>query len=183
MVVTRIACLSKALSGVFLGRKFRRWSNGRCDGSTVGIMDARDLGRNLAETDRGRVGGESGRRRLAEDRGDDGVLWVPLNERKEGGGRRSFPSSFSLRMRAPKPPCFLHTRATRSAHSRTFTKRTAPASSMAKGSSSLRMRTVGRTECGISGGSWVAIITRSFDKCFEASSEVSSLSGGADRRK
>lgn len=56
------------------------------------------------------------------------------------------PSSFSpiiLNSSTPSPPPLRHKRATRSALSRTFTKRTAPASSTAKDDVSRKMRMVG----------------------------------------
>lgn len=108
-------------------------------------MLAMDGGRD-AEREAGLEGGmdDSPPRWVVELRGDGGVDWEP--KRKTDGGFKSplpLMSDSSESSTTPAPPCFRHVRATRSAHSSTFTKRTAPESSSARGTVRRRMRTVG----------------------------------------
>lgn len=115
----------------------------------------------------------------AEDAGETGVLLEVQLRNKEGGGRCSWPSLSSESSAAPYPPYLRQRRATRSAHSSTLTKRTAPACSMARGDLSLRIRTVGRAVCGMAVGWCVAMMSNEFERCFETSRVWSSAVEGA----
>lgn len=65
----------------------------------------------------------------------------------------------------PPPPCTLQTRATRSAHSRVLTSRSAPRFSTSKGSFNFKIRTAGNTPAGRYKGAWVATRIREENRC------------------
>lgn len=117
-----------------------------------------------------------------DDRGETGVLCEPWKLNNAGGVRYSCPSSSSASWTAPNPPCLRHRRATRSAHSSTFTNRTAPASSIASGSVSCNTRTAGRVVWGISGGACVAMIRRELARYLESNRGLSSSVVGATQQ-
>jgi hypothetical protein len=136
-------------------------SNGRCNGSTGG-------------------GSRSVRRRFTREKSlfkeeievveaaDSGCetneeeLLAVRDRRRRGGARapNSHSGLHSESSSTPIPPIFRHVRPTRSAHSKTFTRRTAPKSSKASGSTNRSMRTAGCTLKSIDGGWWVAIMRR-----------------------
>ena len=118
-----------------------------------------------------------------DDRGETGVLCEPWKLNNVGGVRYSCPSSSSVNLTAPNPPCFRHRRATRSAHSSTFTNRTAPASSIARGSFSCNTRTDGKVVWGISGGACVAMIRRELARNLESKRGLSSSVLGAGLKR
>ena len=170
MVVTRMEFLRSALSGTFAGMKLMSTSKGRWDGSGGGSVPEPRRESNEPIIEEGLDDGRddvASEERCADERwveelpGEVGMLWEP--KRDVDGGRRSpWRSVSSDSSSTPPPPCFLQVRATRSAHSRTLTKRTAPASSRASGAERRRTRTVGMTIPGMSGGAWVARMTRDF---------------------
>lgn len=110
-----------------------------------------------------------------EERGELGVLWEPLKPKTEGVGRWANPSSSSDSSATPNPPYFRHRRATRSAHSKMFTKRRAPASSIASGCGSLNTRMVGSVVEGNSKEVEVAMMSNELERCLENSKGSSSF--------
>lgn len=139
IVVTRIACLRRDLSDMLGGRKLTSASKGRWEGSADGRARSERGLRFLKRlpTPRDEEEAVMSRREVVDETGEGGLLLESLpRPRNLGGGVRvPRPSwSFSASSRTPIPPTLRHTRATRSAHSRMFTKRIAPACSKPRGS-------------------------------------------------
>jgi hypothetical protein len=90
------------------------------------------------------------------------------NRRLLDGGLVASSSSFCSFIGIPPSPSLRHIRATRSACSRILTKRTAPASWIARGEESRRIRTVGCIFVELDkGAKWVAMINNEFERCDE----------------
>ena len=150
MVVTRMTCLRSDLSEMPEGRKLTSPSNGRCDGSEGGSNSSERWPRLPGNQS---LSKEKIVRAVEEEYVDVAVGGAPLLEHccVRFGGTVRVPGS-SVTSLTPIPPTLRHVRAMRSAHSKTFTKRTAPARSKASGSARRRTRTVGCTSGGMGGG-------------------------------
>ena len=144
IVVTRMACLRRDLSDMLDGRKLTRASKGRWDESADGrARSERRLSflKKLRFPNDDAVGTEEAAESRCEvDETGEGELLLeswprPIPRNLGGGVRAPKPScSHSASSLTPMPPTLRHTRATRSAHSRVFTKRMAPACSKPSGS-------------------------------------------------
>ena len=181
IVVTRIEFLSSDLSGTFSGMKLTIASNGRWEGSGGGREVCPRLSENEAAIEDGRDDGlESTLRCEDELPGEVGVDRVPKRS-ADGGARSLLMSTASENSSTPSPPCLRQAREIRSAHSSTVTKRTAPVSSSASGAERWRIRTAGMARPGMSGGLWVARITRDLANWRDWRRGASSLRVGARR--
>ena len=139
IVVTRMACLRRDLSDMLDGRKLTSTSKGRWEGSGDGRGRSERELRFLKKLPLPREEEESAESmcEAVDETGEDGLLLESMpRPRNLGGGVRAPKPSWSLSAssRTPIPPTLRHTRATRSAHSRMFTKRMAPACSKPSGS-------------------------------------------------
>jgi hypothetical protein len=161
IVVTNIVCFKMALSDTFVGKKLRTQSNGRWEESMGGRLFPL-IFENVKEDDRKRrlvgVVGLDESSRSVEDWGEVGRLSEGVKRNTLGGDNEPGPtapsSSASDNSSMPSPPDLRQTRATRSAHSSTLTKRTAPASSIARGLDKRKMRTAGNVLAGKISGGW-----------------------------
>ncbi len=141
IVVTKMVCLRRYLSGILDGRKLTSASKGRWEGSGDGKARSERRVSFLKKFRLPRdevVGTEEVVESSCEvdETGDEELLLECWPKPRSFGGVRAPKSSWSLSASSltPIPPTLRHTRATRSAHSKMLTKRMAPASSKPSGS-------------------------------------------------
>ena len=138
IVVTRMACLRRDVSEMSCGRKLTSASKGRWEESGDGRTRSERRLRFLKKVRLPRDEDEAAESTCdVDETGEDGGLLLeglPRPRNLVGGVRAPKPScSLSASSLTPVPPSLRQTRATRSAHSRMFMRRMAPASSKPSG--------------------------------------------------
>ena len=179
-MVTRMDCLSRALSETPDGKKFKIESNGRWNMSAGGRGTPGDL---IPIDDIVRVRRlVTGFSRIASSSLEYcGELGVLSDTNRNTVGRGKDPEVISISASEdscmPLPPVFRQTRAIRSAHSRIVTNRTAPASSSARGSDNRKIWIAGNADV-MFGGWLVARIKRDDSNCCDCKNGCKSLRDG-----